>query len=89
MPNKFLNKWGVALVRVIGIAGFAYKSFSKWENEVWLELCIMAFFVAIALSPKRLVSLFSGRFSNSNNLKSTKEIPTDVGGGGTDEDGEV
>lgn len=71
MPNRFINKWGIALLRVVGIAGFTYKAFTKWEYEWWIEIAIMTFFIAVALSPKRIVEFIKGKAGSNRQLNNS------------------
>ncbi|QIG62345.1 hypothetical protein [Tenacibaculum phage JQ] len=71
MPNRFINKWGIALLRVVGIAGFTYKTFSEWDFEWWVEIAIMTFFIAVALSPKRIVEFIKGKTGNKPPLNNS------------------
>lgn len=88
MPNIFINKWGLALLRIVGIAAFSYNAFSKWEYEWWVEILILVFFFVVAIYPSRVKVIFDKAFNKVKN-KASKSLESDTGGKLPEDDEEV
>ena len=101
MANKTLNKWGIVLIRLVGLTAFIWQIiqffYSKWTYDVWVEVLMLCLFFIIFRYPNRILGIF-GVLTSKLNIKmkdektkeefKEEELKTNQDVGGSDPDNE-
>ena len=76
MANKTLNKWGIVLIRLVGLTAFIWQIiqffYSKWTYDVWVEVLMLCLFFIIFRYPNRILGIF-GVLTSKLNIKMKDE----------------
>lgn len=80
MPNKTLNKWGIVLIRLVGLTAFIWQIiqffYSKWTHPLWFEVFMVCLFIIISRYPSKVLVIFDfliNKFNIKMKDEKTKE----------------